>query len=292
MNKKILAILVLGVFIIAAITAVIFLSRGKKDTYIMGLKVTTSFYPLAYLVDQIGGEYVNTTILTPAGTEPHDFEPNAQDMARLESQDIIFLNGGGVEGYGEELRTKALFVGESVMNNTRDPHVWLDPVLYLKEAEIVAKELIKKDPQHEREFTVQSEKLKTELNILNNEFRQGLANCKHKNIITSHNAFGYLAKRYGFNQLSLSGLSPEQEPSSQTLAHIATFAKKNNIKYVFFEELVSPAIAETIAREVGAKTLVLNPIEGLTKKDENEGKTYMSIQRENLKNLRLALECE
>lgn len=270
-----------------------------KPTNTKKLKVTVSFYPLAFLAETIGGKQVQVTNLTPPGAEPHDFEPSTRDIVELEKQDIIFLNGGGLEGYVDKIKgninmkkINVVIVGQSLMNNVQDPHIWLDPVLYKKEAEIITNTFMQKDPTNSSFYTENMQRLAKELDQLDNEFKKGLMNCNQKNIITSHKAFGYLAYRYGLREVALTGLSPEQEPSSKTLVEVATFAKTNKIGYIFFEELVSPTIAETIANEIGAKTLVFNPLEGLIKKDIIVGKTYLTIQKENLKNLQIALECK
>jgi len=263
------------------------------------IKITTSFYPLAFLAERIGGEYVTVANLTPPGVEPHDFEPGTRDITELEKQDIILLNGGGMEGYADKVQenikaNKTTFakIGESLMSDPKDPHVWLDPVLYKKEAETIANILTKNDRIHANIYSANAKKLIKELDTLHEEFTKGLSVCEQNNIITSHKAFGYLAKRYKLNQIALAGLSPEEEPSSKTLADITIFAKKNKVNYIFFEELVSPAIAKTIASEVGAKTLVFNPLEGLTKEEVQSGETYLTVQKENLKNLQIALGCK
>lgn len=291
----------IGVPLIIAI--VTFFLFGKiqttKPLNTKKLKVTTSFYPLTFLAERIGGELVEITDLTPAGVEPHDFEPSTRDIAELEKQDIILLNGGGLEGYANkiqinsnQLKTSVVFVGQSLMNNSKNPHIWVDPVLYKREAEIVTAIFMKKDPIHKTTYVNNMNQLAQELDVLDKDFKKGLSNCKQDTIITSHEAFTYLAKRYKLQQFTLAGLSPEQEPSAKTLADIAQVAKTNKMRYIFFEELASPAVAETIAQEVGAQTLILNPLEGLTKEDEKAKKTYMSIQRMNMKNLRIALDCK
>jgi len=262
------------------------------------LKITTSFYPLTFLAESIGGYQVQVTTLTPPGAEPHDFEPSTRDVAELENQDFILLNGGGLEGYEEKIRaninikkTQLVLVGKPLMSIPRDPHVWLDPVLYSQEAEIIASALIEKDPNHTKEYKENLKALKKKLSDLNAEFNDKLTSCNERNIITSHTAFAYLVKRYGLQQTTLTGLSPEQEPSAKTLADVVQFAKTKKIRYIFFEELASPSLADTIAREVGAQTLVLSPLEGLTKESQQAKKTYISIQKENLANLQIALGC-
>ena len=284
------------------ISVIIFFLLSKTQTVkplqIKTLKITTSFYPLAFLAETIGGQEVNVINLTPPGAEPHDFEPSTRDIAQLEFQDIILLNGGGLEGYVDKIKenidskkTNLVVVGQPLMSDLQDPHVWLDPILYKKEAEMVTAAFVQKDPIHAALYTTNMQGLAKELDALDVEFKQGLHSCTQKNIITSHKAFGYLAIRYGLHQITLAGLSPDQEPSTKTLTDVATFAKTNKINYIFFEELASPSIAETIAREVGAKILMLNPLEGLTQKDSVAGKNYITIQKENLKNLQIALSC-
>ncbi|MEK7195779.1 MAG: zinc ABC transporter substrate-binding protein, partial [Patescibacteria group bacterium] len=126
----------------------------------------------------------------------------------------------------------------------------------------------------------------------NADYSAGLKNCALKDIITSHAFFGYLAATYSLRQISIAGLSPDAEPSSKEIGVIVKFAKENKVKYIFFESLVNPKLSETIATEIEAKTLVLNPLEGLTRAETNAGKNYFTEMRDNLNNLKVALECE
>lgn len=286
------------VLFVIIVSSLSFFGKKQPTNDTKKLKVTTSFYPLSYLVERIGGGYVSVTNLTPVGSEPHDFEPSTKDIVALEEQDLIILSGGGLEGYARKIqdnvhksKTQVLLVGEKLMSDPKDPHVWLDPVLYMKQAEMIGETLMKIDPLHAQTYELNTKQLTNDLRRLDEEFVSGLSNCKQKNIITSHSAFGYLANRYGLKQVALAGLSPDEEPSSKTLSEITTFAKNNDIDYIFFEELVSPHIAKTIANEIGAGTLVFSPLEGLTKDDVRMGKTYLSVQRENLENLKTALNC-
>jgi zinc transport system substrate-binding protein len=177
------------------------------------------------------------------------------------------------------------------MTNPKDPHVWLDPVLYQKEAQLVANAFAKKDPSHAEFYAANLHTLESQLTTLDAEFKTGLRSCRQKDIITSHAAFGYLASRYGINQIALAGFSPDQEPSSQTMTDIAAFAETHQIKYIFFEQLVSPRVAETIAHEVGAQSIQFNPLEGLTATQQAQGENYFTTQHHNLINLRTALAC-
>jgi len=289
-------ILVIGGLVLAVLLNKVELKTPSGTTKI---KVTVSFYPLEFLAQTIGGQYVTITTLTPPGAEPHDFEPSTRDIAQLTSQDIILLNGGELEEYADKIKenidpakTNLIFAGNPFMNDPKDPHVWLDPVLYKKEAELVAAVFAQSDPEHAKFYASNMQKLSAELDGLDGQFRRGLENCTQKEIVTSHKAFGYMAQQYGFEQIALAGFSPDEEPSSKTLADVATYAKTHKINYIFFEKLVSPAIAETVAREVGAKTLVLDPLEGMTKSDKQSGKTYFTVQKENLHNLHIALDCK
>ena len=160
------------------------------------------------------------------------------------------------------------------------------------EVKTILNGFIKVDPKNKSYYYNNTNKLLSRLDGLDKEYKQGLINCNQKDIITSHAAFGYMAKTYGLNQVPISGLSPDAEPSSQQLAEITKFAKDHYLKYIFFESLVSPKLSETIANEVGAKTLVLDPIEGVSKVDIKSGKNYFTIMADNLKNLRIALECQ
>jgi len=289
-----------GVFLLVSLSVFFVLFRNQKMSVneVKKIQITTSIYPLQFLAETIGGNYVVVNNLTPAGAEPHDFEPATRDLVELGNKDIILFNGGGLEGYENKVKniinpkkTILVIIGSGIMNNRKDPHIWLDPLLYKKEAAIVARVLVQVDPSHSSIYQANLRQLENDLDVLHNRFVQKLSNCSQNTIITSHKAFSYLAERYKFTQVSIAGLSPDQEPSSKTLADITTFAKKNNIRYIFFEELASPAVAKTVAQEVGAETLVLNPLEGITRDEINKGQTYATIQNKNLAHLQIALEC-
>jgi zinc transport system substrate-binding protein len=173
-----------------------------------------------------------------------------------------------------------------------DPHIWLSPPLVKQITDKITQALIQIDPANSNYYQTNANSLKAKLDNLDVEYKQGLSNCAEKNIITSHAAFGYLATTYGLNQVSIAGLSPDAEPSPQQLADITKFAKANNVKFIFFESLVSPKLSDTIANEIGAKTLVLNPIEGLTNDEISQGKNYFTEMQNNLSNLKIALQCK
>ncbi len=260
------------------------------------LRVVASFYPLYFFAKEIGGDRITVTNITPAGAEPHDYEPTTRDIAGIEQSDILVLNGQ-LEAWGDKIKenlkgkkTIIVVAGDGLVTGN-DPHVWLDPVLAKKEAGTIANAFQKKDPINALYYQSNMVKFGEKLDALHLEFQKGLATCRQKNIVTSHAAFGYIATRYNLKQVPIAGLSPDEEPSPQKLAEIAQFTKANNIKYIFFESLVSPRLAETVARETGATTIAFNPLEGLTHEQETQGADYFLLQRQNLDNLTVALAC-
>ncbi|MDD4989061.1 MAG: zinc ABC transporter substrate-binding protein [Candidatus Pacebacteria bacterium] len=296
--------------VILLIAGIFILSGHKQSESPTGpekLQVTASFYPMYFFASEIGKDKADVTNITPAGGEPHDYEPTAQDIATIEQSRLLILNGGGLEVWGGKItenidpkQTLLVTAGENLTNqkvmeegkNITDPHVWLSPKLAEQMVDKIEAGFEQVDPTNAPYYKTNAETFKTKLNNLDMEYASGLSMCKKKDIITSHAAFGYVATAYHLNQIPIAGLSPDAEPSPSDLAKVATYAKVNNVKYIFFESLVSPKLSETIAREVGAKTLVLNPIEGLTPDEISSGKSYLTEMQNNLTNLKLALECQ
>jgi zinc transport system substrate-binding protein len=309
MNKKTETIIafIIGFIFIGLLTFVLNHNKQKPIVQTNKLQIVASFYPLYFFSEQIAGDKANVTNITPAGAEPHDYEPTAQDIAQIEKSKLLVLDGTGLEAWGNNIKqnlnpknTTVLTVGDGIINqkvmedgqNVIDPHIWLSPPLVKQIADKITLALIQIDPVNSNYYQTNANSLKTKLDSLDAEYKQGLSNCAEKNIITSHAAFGYLATTYGLNQVPIAGLSPDAEPSPQQLADITKFAKDNNVKYIFFESLVSPKLSDTIANEIGAKTLVLNPIEGLTNDEISQGKNYFTEMQNNLSNLKIALLCK
>lgn len=263
------------------------------------LQITASFYPYYYFAGFIGGDRVRVINLTPAGTEPHAYELTARDLITIQSSKLLILNGL-VEPWIDQLTsglkdtpTEILIVGSDVIDSkTKDPHVWLSPKLVQTQVKLITGQLIKIDPENADYYGQNTSDLLTKLTVLDRDFQSGLSNCRLRDFVTSHNAFGYLSADYNLHQVPISGLSPDAEPSLQKLAEISEFVRTKNITYIFFESLVSPKLAQTLASEVGAKVLVLNPIEGLTPDEISRGQDYFTVMQANLKNLRLALDCK
>jgi len=266
------------------------------------LKIVASFYPLAEFARQVGGNNVEVTNLVPAGTEPHDYEPTPKDIGLLKSADIFIYNGGGLEKWVEKISQSIVSDKQKVIQMSSnftllpfsggtDPHIWLDPVNAKKMIAVIRDTLIISDPTHSEEYGVNAKTYLAQLETLDNKYKKGLSTCESKNIVTTHAAFGYLAQQYNLKQTAIAGLSPDEEPSPKRLGEISNQAKAENIHYIFFETLISPKLAETVANEIGAKTLVLNPLEGLSDSDVGLGKNYITVMEENLDSLRLALNC-
>jgi zinc transport system substrate-binding protein len=272
-------------------------SGGRTD-------IVAAFYPLAFAAERVGGNAVSVTNLTPPGAEPHDVELSARDVERVRSADFVFYLGSGFqpaleravegasgkavdalggldlhEGDGHEGNEHA---GDAESDASVDPHVWLDPVRYAKVVGRIGGALGR--PQAARA-------MRDELEQLDAQFRTGLRTCARHEIVTSHAAFGYLAERYGLEEIALTGLSPEAEPSPRELERVVREVREHGATTVFFETLVSPRLAVTVARETGAHTAVLNPLEGLTEDELERGEDYFSIMRANLAALRKALGC-
>jgi len=271
------------------------------------LQVTASFYPMYYFSSIIGGDKATVQNVTPAGAEPHDYDPSTRDIANIQNSKLLVLNGGSLEAWGNKIKdnlqgtnTVIVTAGQGLTTRTveeegktgTDPHVWLDPLLAKQEVARINEGFDKADPANSGYYDANAKNLAVELDQLDGEYKLGLQSCQQKNIITSHAAFGYLGAQYGLTQVPISGLSPDAEPSNQQLAEVTDFAKQHKVKYIFFESLVSPKLSDTIANEVGAKTLVLDPIEGLSNDDIHAGKNYFTVMQQNLKNLQLALQCK
>ena len=272
-----LAVLLLGATACGTKTS----SQGRKD-------VVAAFYPLAYAAQQVGGPTVEVTNLTPPGVEPHDLEATLADVQAIRSADMVLLLGHGFQPQLEDAAGRGKKVvwlldtpGLQRFDNG-DPHVWLDPVRYALIVRRIGQALDR--PQDAARF-------ESRLRALDREYRRGLAHCVRHEMVTSHEAFGYLAQRYGLKQVAITGLSPEAEPRPKDLQRVVELVRRTHATTIFFETLVSPRIAETVARETHAKTAVLDPIEGLTPAEASRGDDYFTLMRANLRALQGALGC-
>lgn len=264
------------------------------------VRVVAGFYPLAEAAAHVGGDRVAVTNLTPAGAEPHDLELRSSDVDRIEEAAVVLYLGRGFQPAveqaaerGEGRAVDLLAPGAGVVEGGADddPHVWLDPTLMARIAERVREALGEADPEGRPTYEANAAAYVADITALDAAYRQGLAQCDRRVIVTSHDAFGHLARRYGLTQDAITGLSPESEPDPDRLSELASKVRAEGITTIFYETLVSPRVAETLARETGARTAVLDPIEGITEDEQAEGRTYESAMTDNLAALRNALSC-
>ena len=272
-----------------------------------GTSVVASFYPLAEAASRVGGDLVSVQNLTPPGVEPHDLELAPDDIEAIANADVIVYLGGGFQPAVEDalaeaehavtvdaldaVATNAAPASEADEGLTVDPHVWLDPARYEEIVRSVSAALSEADPANEATYAANAEAYIGQIAALDEEFRVGLSDCERITIVTSHEAFGYLADAYGLTQVGILGLSPEAEPDPRRLAELRDLVQREGVTTIFAEELVSPKVAETLASEAGVQVAVLNPIESLTDAQERAGEDYLSLMRENLDTLRRALDC-
>ncbi|MBB6635555.1 metal ABC transporter solute-binding protein, Zn/Mn family [Cohnella thailandensis] len=310
--------LLLAVIFLAA--TVLSACGNDKNTFAEGkVNVVTTFYPLYYLASEIGGEDANVVNLIPAGVEPHDWTPKSKDLQTASKAQLFIYNGAGLEGWADDflhgagsngsLKTVEASSGIALISGNPeeeehehegeeghehasdvDPHTWVSPKSALVMADNILKAFVDSDPANEAAYESRYEDLQNRLKTLDEQFTEQLQAVPNKDIVVTHQAFGYLARDYGLNQVAIMGLSPEAEPRAQDLLDVAKFVKDNGVRTIFFEELVSNQMAKTISGETGADIDVLNPIEGLTSKQEKDGETYISLMERNLQNLVKALQ--
>jgi zinc transport system substrate-binding protein len=264
-----------------------------------------AFYPLFEAARRVGGDRVQVSNITPAGGEPHDLELNSRQVDRIEGAAVVLYFGHGFQPALEKVAARAKGTKVDLLSEAGgllgapagdqeldvDPHVWLDPSLFKAMVSKVATAFSQADPANRSTYEANAAAYGRELDDLDAAFRQGLAQCDRKVIVTSHAAFGYLARHYGLTQEAIAGLQPEAEPTPQRLAELASQVRAEGTRTIFYETLVSPKVAQSLAREAGVSTAVLDPLEGMSDKDAKAGRTYASVMLDNLAALRSALGC-
>jgi zinc transport system substrate-binding protein len=281
------------------------------------VSVVASFYPLYEFTKRIGGDGVDVRNLVPPGVAPHDFEPSARDVAALQGVRALVYNGAGFEPWVakvlptlpdtvERVDTtaglpllagghddRAPGAGERTAREAAgvDPHVWLDPLLAQRQARRILNALVRVDPARKDLYQANAASLEADLAALHHRIAARLQTCRQRTIVTAHAAFSYFAKRYGLRMIAITGLSPEAEPSPIRLRQVLHQVRQHRVRVIYFETLASPKVAQTIAREVGARTLVLDPVEGLTPDRQAAGATYFTVMHENLQQLAQGLDC-
>lgn len=272
------------------------------------VSVAAAFYPVAFAAQRVGGARVAVTNLTPVGAEPHDLELNSDQLDKLLAAKVAFVLGSGFQPAVEKaagrrdgptvlllskiVDARGKKVSDTPSSGGLDPHVWLDPVLMSQLVGEVQRGLAAADPKGAATYASNAQALQDRLGALDAEYRARLTGCARTLLVTSHEAFGYLAARYGLQQQGVAGISPDQEPDPQRLGDLAQLARDQGVTTVFTEEVVSPRIAETLARDAGGlKTVRLSPLESLTKQEQKAHADYFSLMNSNLDKIANALGC-
>lgn len=279
--------------------------------------VVASFYPIEFLARRIAGDDATVAVVVDAGTEPHDYEPTPADVVTVSGAKVVLLQGASFEGWLETVRAKApdaayvvttdglpLRAGgevhaghdgeghadeeeEDAADAPKDPHTWLDPVLFARQAQVVEDAMSAAMPEHAASFAERGEALRRDLEDLHRAYEAGLADCDLRVVVTAHAAFGYMAERYRFEMVAVS-LDPDAEPTPERLRSVVDEVRARNVTVVYFEELASARVADAIARETGATTRVLSPIEGIP---PGEDADYLTKMRDDLAALRDGMRC-
>ena len=267
-----------------------------------GVQVAAAFYPLQYVADRVAGGHAEVENLTAPGGEPHDLELNPKETADVAQADLVVFQRGfqpAVDDAVDENAAGAVldvtdvvdlvpFRDHGVDSDEDDPHFWQDPLLLADVGDAVAARLVKVDPDNADDYTANAADLRTDLEQLDRDYAAGLTDCQRDTVVVSHDAFGYLQK-YGITMAAILGLSPDSEPTPADLAELQDLIKKDGITTVFSETLASPESADSLARDMGVNSLVLDPIEGLT--DATADDDYLSLMRANLAALEEANGC-
>ncbi|MEO2078460.1 MAG: zinc ABC transporter substrate-binding protein [Bacillus sp. (in: firmicutes)] len=283
-------------------------SQAKKDQ----LTIYTTVFPLQYFTERIGGKFVDVKTIYPPGADEHTFEPSQKDMMNLADSDYLFYIGLGLEGFVEKAKgtlknenVKLVSVAEQLQLPKDDsthqdeedhehhgdvnPHVWLDPIYSKEMAAVIKDQLSKKMPKNKELFEKNYQQLATELDDLNNQYEQTISTAKHKKIIVTHAAFGYWEKRYGIEQISISGLSTTNEPTQKELEKIISIADHDGLHYILFEQNVHSKLGKVVQKEIGARALPIHNLAILTKDNIKDKETYFTLMSKNLDSLKTAL---
>jgi zinc transport system substrate-binding protein len=319
------------IFIYLAIVAILLVAgctNNVKQDSNDKISVVTTLFPLYEFAKEVGGNKVEVTLLLPPGAEAHTFEPKPSDIQKINNADVFLYIGAGMEPWAHDIvegsNNKDLLIidasskvslikseehdeheheaekheheeehEEEHQHGEYDPHIWLDFENDKKIVDAIAQTFSEKDPKNKEIYMKNAQEYNSKLSSLNQKYSAGLTNCKQNEFISGgHNAFAYLAHKYNLESISAFGISPDSEPTPQKIKEIVDLTKEHGIKYIYFEKLVNPKMAETIAEEADAKTLVLNPAHNLLKEQFQQGVTFISLMEENLQNLKIGLECD
>jgi zinc transport system substrate-binding protein len=271
------------------------------------VKVIASFFPLYDFARNIGTDKIDVSIMVPPGVEPHDWDPTPKNIADVEGADLVVYNGAGFEGWVSKVNAKEVVdtstgidliqgeghEGEEDEGVAFDPHIWLDPMFAKKQVESIRDGLVRVDSANAGHYMQNAELYMAELDSLDSFISLQLSDCEKSDFIAFHDAFSYFAKRYGLKQHSVQGLSPQGEVLPQRLLEIKELATELGIDVIYSEDLIDPRLANVIADEIqNGRVLVLSPVEGLTKEEQDGGFGYIEKMRQNVENLKVGLKCQ
>jgi zinc transport system substrate-binding protein len=298
MRRWVLLITALG--LVASLTSACRLPRSGDDT------VVASFYPLYFIADQVAGRYHDVIDLTPPGVEPHEYELTVRQVAEIDNARVGFYERGVAPSIDQamdndspdhaldvtdvvHLASPVTGSGVEATSNDEDPHFWQDPTLMADATNAFARTMAEADPAHAAYYHRRARALSQQLADLDRDYRTTLQTCRIKTVVVSHDAFEYLARRYHVDVVPIAGLEPDAEPSLQRLHDLSNLIRERGVTTVFFETLASPELAESLAGDLGIRSAVLDPIEGLSADDPHA--TYLTLMRQNLAALAKAGDC-
>ena len=318
-------LLVFGSVIIAVIVGLTFFApqpQPKQEGRENKPMVSVSTFSLFEVANAVAGDAMDVHSIVPLGSDAHMFSPNPTQVADLSKSAFFIYNGAGFETWAESIKntlpktTQVIDMSQHVTlqkseeehadehdheeqgqdehahhHGAYDPHYWLDIDNMIKMTQTMDEEFSKLLPTKAEQFHTNATAYITELQKLKSEYLSSLAECKNRTLISNHDAFGYLTHANKLENVSVIGLSSDEQPSAQTVAHVVEVVKEHGMKTIFFEELINDNVSQTIARETGAKAVPLQPLENISQDELKSHQTYLSIMRENLKKLREAMEC-
>lgn len=302
--KKIIFFIILIILVVVGILGIFFVNR-KPTPSSQKIQIITTLFPLYNFAKNIGQDKVEVTLLLPPGVEAHTFEPKPSDIVKINQSDLFIYAGDAMEPWAFDIikglsSSKTQIVDSSnniILSKTPqggvDPHFWLNFANDQTIVDNILEALITTDPNNAAFYLVNADEFKAKLSKLDQDYQSKLSSCTNREIIYGgHSAFSYLANRYNLSTQSAYGTSPDSEPSAQDLALLIDQIKKAKIQYVFYEELLNPKVAKTLAQETNTKLLPLNPAHNLTKKAFGQNVSYIEVMQNNLHNLIIGLNCQ
>jgi len=309
MKKKIFFVLLLLITVLGLMSLITLNQKQNIETN--KLKIVTTLFPLYDFAKQIGQDKVEVTLLLPPGVEAHSYEPKPSDILKINDSDIFIYTGRFMEPWVEDIINgitnndlkiidsseginliESIFHDEDVNEASMDPHIWLDFDNDIKIIQTISDAIIVKDIENKEFYKTQTEIFINKLSKLDLDYVTALSKCSESKIIYGgHFTFGYLSKKYNLEYLAAQGLSPDAEPTAKDLIALVNQVNDNDIEYIFYEELTSTKIAETISKETKAKMLLLNSAHNVAKLDIENNVSFVSIMEDNLSNLEIGLKC-